>query len=273
MNETPVKRGWVRVLVLTILSFGLYSIYWFYVTRRDVFKEGGQHKSAFLHTLGLFVPILNFFIYYWLVKDVAELAGKVKAKEVQVPLLVLLWIFVSIAGQVMTQVSWNDYWDKKLGKQAGNIPIKPIEIVIVLISVLLWVVFWIVMIIVIILSVATASHFNSASDYLNKASQTLTTSSSGLPSPETVDEVRAQINLANQELDKVKDASLADEDYRRALKNEIRALDNYLAVYQQVYSDGTITSDEFVTFQQALNQLNSADAARQAAQLRSQQAD
>lgn len=265
-----VKRGWVRVLLFSLFSFGLYTIYWFYVTRRAVFREQGKASSAGLHTLGLFVPILQFFIYYWLVKDIAELSQKAGAKEVSVPLLFLLWVFVGIIGLILTQVAFNDYWDKKLGQNAADIPVKAIEILTVVVAALFWTAFFVLMFVIVIFAVNNAAHLNKASDYLNQAATDLTvrTTPNGLPSTQTVGVVQSKISQARSEIQQYDGGSVIDDNYRRALLAEVDALDNYLQTYREIYADSTITTDELARFQLALSALNKADTDRQSAENR-----
>src|SRR5687767_14941409 len=63
-GELAIKRSVGRVIGLSILSFGIYTYYWFYVTRKQVNGEIGSTDDPGLYTAGLLVPILNVIITY-----------------------------------------------------------------------------------------------------------------------------------------------------------------------------------------------------------------
>lgn len=68
-NDKAVKRSVLRVLGLSIITSGLYTFYWFYVTKNQLKQELKTNDNVGLQTVGLLVPILNAFIIYWLFRD------------------------------------------------------------------------------------------------------------------------------------------------------------------------------------------------------------
>ncbi len=85
-----VKRGVARVLLLTIVTNGLYFFYWFYVTRERVTAEVKGTDNVGLQTAGLLVPILNAFILYWLYRDINKARASQKLAPFPAGLYVIL---------------------------------------------------------------------------------------------------------------------------------------------------------------------------------------
>ena len=106
----PLTLG--LLVLLNIVSMGLYSFYWFYCNWRDldVWDEG--HRP-WLKTLGLLVPILNLFIMYRFFKQIAEYVDDKVARLVS-PLLLTFLFQSSLA------IRYNaDKW--KLGDILGTL--------------------------------------------------------------------------------------------------------------------------------------------------------
>lgn len=145
-DNWAVKRSVVRVIVLTILSGGLYGLYWFYVTRQQLFKELGQEDQATLHTLGLFVPLLNIYLIYLLWRDINEVRVKAGLEGFEVILYLLLAIFVPVVNVIIYAVvisKYNEYWDKKSNGQATDAKVTGNEIIVTVAGLIVTVLFYI----------------------------------------------------------------------------------------------------------------------------------
>jgi hypothetical protein len=142
-RDVAVKRSVLRVLLLSIISGGLYGLYWFYVTRQAVTAEIKGDDQVGLQTAGLLVPILNVFIIYWLLRDIdilhrkAGLSGFPALWFVLGPLIgafiPFVNIFVGIASIVLyglVIMYLNQYWDKSTGGKATNAKVTGGEIAI-----------------------------------------------------------------------------------------------------------------------------------------------
>ncbi|MBA2505591.1 MAG: DUF4234 domain-containing protein [Thermoleophilaceae bacterium] len=135
----PVKWPMGRVIAFSILSLGLYSFYWFYVTRKQVTQQVGGNDNAGLQTLGLIVPILNFVIAYWLWRDIGELRQRVGLSEMNVTLYMVLFVVGAIFFPPLVAVVYilvlqalNEYWDASTNGAAVNKPITSGEIAVTL---------------------------------------------------------------------------------------------------------------------------------------------
>lgn len=156
-NELAVKRSVARVILLSIVTMGLYGFYWFYASRVQMTKELGTNDNAGWQTVGLIVPILNFFITYWLWRDIDIAQRKVGLAGfsaggflgVVIAAGVLGWIpFIGWALSIgavivyaMVVSKLNEYWDKKTGNKAVEAKIQGGELIVVIVGVALLVAF------------------------------------------------------------------------------------------------------------------------------------
>ncbi|MEX2252682.1 MAG: hypothetical protein WD649_00875 [Thermoleophilaceae bacterium] len=131
-NPYAVKYPGGRVWIFSILSFGFYTFYWFYRNRKLLDGEYGDRDDAVLHTCGLLVPVLNYFITYWLWRDLNELRLRYGLSEFTVAgylvgtILGLSPIFYSLAlGHT------NEYWEARTAGHAVDAPVTTEEKVIV----------------------------------------------------------------------------------------------------------------------------------------------
>jgi hypothetical protein len=69
-GELATKWMVARVLMLTVLSAGIYWFYWYFHTRRILDRELGTEHNSALETAGLAVPLLNLVLLYRLFRDI-----------------------------------------------------------------------------------------------------------------------------------------------------------------------------------------------------------
>ncbi len=96
------ERNPVLVLVLAIVTFGIYGIYWFYTTTKEMVEASGKNSSPVLWTIGLFIPIVNI-IMFW---KHAHLLEEVTGEHSGIPVF-LLWLVFSPAALYISQVDLN----------------------------------------------------------------------------------------------------------------------------------------------------------------------
>ena len=159
VGEMAIKRGLGRVIGFSILSFGIYGYYWFYVTRKQLNSELASTDDAGLYTAGLLVPILNIIITYWLWRDLDALRRRVGLPEFNVILWLVLSMFIPFAALIiypMVVNRLNEYWDARTGGAAVTAPVTSGEKIVVGIGAAIWALF--VLIIVVAIIVAAASN-------------------------------------------------------------------------------------------------------------------
>jgi hypothetical protein len=134
-----VKRSVVRVVVLLLVSLGFYLFYWFYKTREKITAELGTQDNVGLQTWGLLVPILNWFILYWLLRDIAEARRRIGLPEDMDPILAtVIWLLVGPVGIGLSQNSLNQYWDTRSNGYATDAKMTAAEIAVAIVPLVLW---------------------------------------------------------------------------------------------------------------------------------------
>lgn len=118
-----------RLIALSIVTFGLYNIYWFYRSWRQVSLCTGKRMSPGWRTVGLFVPILGLVFVYDLFDDMQKiLALKGMRPTIRAGWLLLLLIgftlcwrlpdplsflgFLALLPLVIAQSDMNRFWVK-----------------------------------------------------------------------------------------------------------------------------------------------------------------
>jgi hypothetical protein len=153
-----VKRSMGRCWGFSALSFGIYAPYWLYVTRTLLDREL-QHgrDDAALHTVGYFVPILNYFIVYWLWRDLDRLRQSIGLPPFEVGLFVGLTV---IGGAPITYSlvlnKLNEYWDHRSLGWASDAPVTSGEKVVVAAGAAFWLLFVLIFVLVFVLLLAAS---------------------------------------------------------------------------------------------------------------------
>jgi cytochrome bd-type quinol oxidase subunit 2 len=97
-------RNPVLVIVFTIITFGIYGIYWLVSTTNELRRLTSTAPDPWALLL-LLIPFLNLIVmiwYYWKYSAaVEEISG------VETIILFLLWIFFSPAAVIITQLELN----------------------------------------------------------------------------------------------------------------------------------------------------------------------
>lgn len=106
------KRSPIGVLLLAIITFGIYFFVWYYKTNREMMEVTQQPWGVGLWTFLLFIPIANFVSVYKMADQIhrAHLAKGVTGMGT-VPIFLLMVIpLVSIVGVPMAQSQMNKLW-------------------------------------------------------------------------------------------------------------------------------------------------------------------
>lgn len=125
-----IKRSLGRAWAYSLLSFGLWGFWFVYQNRRLLDREIGDGRDdGTLHTVGSFVPIWNFFVIYWLWRDLNELRRRIGLPPFEVGLFVGLTI---IGGAPITYSlvlnKLNEYWDVRSQGWASEAPTRGGEV-------------------------------------------------------------------------------------------------------------------------------------------------
>lgn len=66
------RRGVLFVILASIVTLGIYVIYWSVITRRDIVSRGGDIPTAWL----IIIPFANIYFFYKYSKAAAQLFKK-----------------------------------------------------------------------------------------------------------------------------------------------------------------------------------------------------
>lgn len=93
------KRSVVGVILLTLVTFGIYHIYWYVKTKDEMVALGADIPTGWL----LIVPIANiYWIWKWCTGVEHVTRGKTSA-----PVAMLLMILLGIIGTAIIQSQFN----------------------------------------------------------------------------------------------------------------------------------------------------------------------
>ena len=96
------RNMWVQVLLM-VVTLGIYSIYWFYVTASEMLNYTRREGRAGLWTLLLFIPFVNLYSY-WKHSQLVEATTGSRYSSI---LIFVLWLFFSPAVWAITQIELN----------------------------------------------------------------------------------------------------------------------------------------------------------------------
>ena len=166
VRSSAVRISTGRVILVSVLSSGLFLLYWFYLTWKQLADETGEEHYAVWHALSLVVPVYGLFRMHAHVRIIGELAVHQGVTSTMAPgfAVVLLavsnvldWssirvtndaalIVLSIISVVLTaalivtaQEGLNSYWEKVLSPHSlSDVPVGVAEVVFVVLGIILW---------------------------------------------------------------------------------------------------------------------------------------
>lgn len=103
----PYRISLTRVLLMTVLSTGLYLLYWFYLTWKQYRDHTGTEAYPIWHALTLFIPIYGLFRAHAHMRSFKELMLKASLPTTISPGWAVVLILISSAlGWASFQVSF-----------------------------------------------------------------------------------------------------------------------------------------------------------------------
>ncbi len=111
------RRSPIAVVLLTLITFGIYGIYWEVTTKIEMTKRGADIPTAWL----IIIPIVQ---WWWLYKYCVGVEQVTKGKMSAVLSLVLM-LFLSVIGMAIIQDAFNKVVDEP-GNPQPQSPIAPV---------------------------------------------------------------------------------------------------------------------------------------------------
>ena len=164
--SSAVRISIERVVLLTVLSSGLYLFYWFYLTWKQLASETGDEHRPVWHALTLFIPIYNLFRMHAHVRVIGELAERRNIQVSLSPVVAVILLFVgnalsfssfgvdkyivlivmSIIAVMLTTVlvtslqsDLNRYWEARWPNELSYARIGVGEIIFVVLGIIAWI--------------------------------------------------------------------------------------------------------------------------------------
>ena len=100
------KRSVAAVIILSIITFGIYAIVWFVKTKNEMNQMGAGIPTAWL----LIVPIASI---YWMWKWAGGVQHVTGGKQSQGTVFILVWL-LSLIGMAIVQSELNTAVDRQL---------------------------------------------------------------------------------------------------------------------------------------------------------------
>ncbi len=97
------RRNMAMQVLLFIITLGIYAIYWFYVTSREMVEHKKLTGSPALWTLLFILPLINLYAYYKQGEAVEALTDEAINRWI----MFILWIVFSPAAWFITQAELN----------------------------------------------------------------------------------------------------------------------------------------------------------------------
>ena len=97
-------RNPVLVIIFSIITLGIYSIYWLVSTTNELRKVTSLAPNPWFLLLAL-VPLVNIFVVLWYYWQYSAAIGEIS--NIESWLLFILWLLVSPAAMVIAQIELN----------------------------------------------------------------------------------------------------------------------------------------------------------------------
>jgi len=102
-NALMKRRNRLVQILLFIVTFGMYGIYWFYATSKEMVEYKRLAGSPILWTILLFIPFGSFFSYWKHGKAIVEVTDS----KYPFLLIYVLWLLFNPAVWLLTQIELN----------------------------------------------------------------------------------------------------------------------------------------------------------------------
>jgi len=97
-------RNLVLVIVFSIITLGIYAIYWLVSTTNELRRIASSAPNPWLLLL-LLVPAVNIIVGFWYYWKYSKAIGEIS--DFEPVLLFVLWIIISPVAMIIAQIQLN----------------------------------------------------------------------------------------------------------------------------------------------------------------------
>jgi len=101
------KRSVAVVVILSIVTFGIYMLYWLYATTKELEELKAKDAPKPWWILMFFIPLVNIvflIMFYWKYSKSIEQISKGKSNST---LLFVLFLLIGIVAMALSQIELN----------------------------------------------------------------------------------------------------------------------------------------------------------------------
>ncbi len=153
--EYNYARPLIHVILLFLITFGLYFFYWYYRNWKNLKKHMDMDINPVLRTIGLIVPIAGIYLIYAQFRDIKNFAEE-SGVETYSPGLItfgviffnllsrlpsIFWLltFLMVWPMSIVQKTLNNYWEKEQPGIPMRNKFSGVEIVVMIIGAIFWI--------------------------------------------------------------------------------------------------------------------------------------
>jgi magnesium-transporting ATPase (P-type) len=97
------RRNLLLMILWTVLTLGLYGIYWYYETSDEIIRASGEKANPLVWTLLLFVPVIHVLSFWFY----SQAFGRLTHEKTPSWLIFLLFVFLPIVAWIPVQIELN----------------------------------------------------------------------------------------------------------------------------------------------------------------------
>jgi len=97
-------RNVVLVIVFSIITLGIYAVYWLVSTTNELRKMTSSAPNPWFLLL-LLVPVVNLIVFFWYYWKYSKAIGEIS--DFEPVLLFVLWVIISPVAMIIAQTQLN----------------------------------------------------------------------------------------------------------------------------------------------------------------------
>ncbi len=97
------RRNMLGICLLLIVTLGIYGIYWYYQTSRELIEATGEKANPAIWTLLLFVPLIHVLSFWFY----SQAFGRFSRQGTPAWLVFILFVLLPIVAWIPVQLELN----------------------------------------------------------------------------------------------------------------------------------------------------------------------